>query len=360
MPSEEQIKGPKNPPVLKKFYGRILNTRYVRVDELLKKSDGRAGVTLPVSLEPTKRFRPTRRSFQTQFLKVMMVEMEVDGQKKVIDYIPIPPGLTQGCYVNPKNTHLAPYIVICTTHLPEPEAFSGTWYLVDNPSTAGEVQMVMAYDKENSQIKATSRRGAKNVSITASDPTALTARTTDDLAERMRQRAARFRAQAVEQEVDEPDLIFGRSGTHMKMTFGIPPELDESITRSVDKIILESFGKFSRISIDNFRFDNQSLVRRYSGSDPFNTKYKNYAVNVVTKFLPSTAVKPVKNFIKRISDNIIPLGVAAAVGAALSAIKGNIPKIPKSRTTVDVLGARFNLEVGDRQDSDIRTRGPFS
>jgi hypothetical protein len=107
-------------------------------------------------------------------------------------------------------------------------------------------------------------------------------------------------------------------------------------------------------------YDNQSVKREYTGTEPFTVKYKNWIINKLTKFLPSTAVKPVKNFIRRVSDNIIPLGVAVAVTSALSAIKGKVPKIPESRTTIDVLGARFNVNTGNRQDSDIRTKGPFS
>jgi len=113
---------------------------------------------------------------------------------------------------------------------------------------------------------------------------------------------------------------------------GDPVAVDNPLDRGVARMEIAIGDAFSIVG-DHTGFKNVSKIIK-NAIDPHSMQWSDWLVNPLTKFLPSTAVVPLKTWMRAIVPSAMMLGMITLMKHALKDIQAQLPPQPTSRVGI--------------------------
>jgi len=144
-------------------------------------------------------------------------------------------------------------------------------------------------------------------------------------------------------KVGEPGaMIRMQSPDLLGETKGDPVAIDNPIDKGVVKAEMAVGNMFKMVG-DTTGFKNVSKIIKH-GINPQEMQWSDWIVNPMTKFLPSTAVKPVKTWMRALLPSALMLGMIAAMKHALKDVKSHMPPQPNYTGQTKTSGVLGQIE----------------
>lgn len=134
--------------------------------------------------------------------------------------------------------------------------------------------------------------------------------------------------------MQSPDLLQNSEGDPVS----IDNPLDEGIAKAEMAV-----GNMFKLAGDISGFKNLSKAIKHS-IHPQEMQWSDWLVNPMTKFLPSTAVKPIKTWMRAIAPSALTLGMIAVMKHTLNDIKTKMPPQPNYTGQAKTSGPLGDIE----------------